>query len=315
MTNGRKNSIMTLIDLSEKEDIALYFANCHNHSLFSDGVYTPEHLVALAKQVGHRAIALTDHDTVRGNYFLNKAARRAGLLSLMGCEFTTVGFGKGFHLVGFDFNPEHAGMKRLLARVSNRQTVRSRLLFEWGLERGSLRPGVTWQEVLDFFPDNDYFCNNQVFDCMVAKGIYELMDYNDFFMNNFAAGKLGLNEVLEEALQDPYPDVEEVVSLIRAAGGVPVIAHPHNREKDVDDLLRIGVMGFETCHPDLTAEEFVYYDRLCEEKGLYKCGGTDHSGVLGGLMEKMPDELHMAGPERGYMTEESFMKLYRRELG
>lgn len=59
----------------------MYFANCHNHSTFSDGMHTPEQLVSLAKQIGHRAIVLTDHDTVRGTYFLEKAARRAGLLS------------------------------------------------------------------------------------------------------------------------------------------------------------------------------------------------------------------------------------------
>ena len=81
------------------------------------------------------------------------------------------------------------------------------------------------------------------------------------------------------------------------------------------DLLKIGVMGFETCHPDLDEAECVYFAELCKEKNLYSCGGTDHSGVLGGLMEKMPDALHVVGPERGYMTEESFMKLYRRELG
>lgn len=40
---------------------------------------------------------------------------------------------------------------------------------------------------------------------------------------------------------------------------------------------------------------------------------TDHFGVLGGLTEKMP---HLdVPPERGFVTEENFMRLYRRELG
>lgn len=76
----------------------MLFANCHNHSTFSDGVYTPEQLVELAVKIGHRAIILTDHDTVRGNYFLQKAARKAGLLSLAGCEFTTIGLARIFIL-------------------------------------------------------------------------------------------------------------------------------------------------------------------------------------------------------------------------
>ena len=292
----------------------MYFANCHNHSTFSDGVYTPERMVELAAKAGYGAIVLTDHDTVRGTYFLQKAARRAGLLSLLGCEFSTKHRGVGFHLVGFDFNPDFKPMQELLAYASARQTKRSKLLFDWGLERGTLREGITWQDVLDYAPDNDYFCNNQVFDCMVARGIYRELEYDAFLKSNFAAHHLGISAQLDEALNIPYPALEDVVRIIKEAGGVPVIAHPHRRAEYLDELLSMGVMGFETRHPDLTADECKFYDRVCEEHRLYRCGGTDHSGILGGLMEKMPAE-HAVGPERGYMTEESFMKLYRRTLG
>ena len=78
----------------------MLFASCHNHSTFSDGVYTPERLVALAKGLGHGGIILTDHDTVRGTYFLQKEARKQGLLSLLGCEFSTLHKGVGVHLLG-----------------------------------------------------------------------------------------------------------------------------------------------------------------------------------------------------------------------
>ena len=291
----------------------MLFANCHFHSTFSDGEYRPEQLVSLAKSLGHRALMLTDHDTVRGVYFLQNAARRAGLLSLLGCEFSTVGLGTGFHLLGIDFNPENAAMRRLLTRVAAKQTERSRILFERGLERGSLRSGITWQDVLDTFPDNDYFCNNQVFFTMVSRGIYAPEDYPDFFYNNFAPPSAVNREIAE--LTGMYdPDIEEVIHTVRAAGGVPVVAHPHRKAKFVDDLINMGVMGFETRHPDLTDEgEPEYYDRLCTERELYKLGGTDHSAVLGGLAERMP---HLNVPiETGYVTESDFMKLYRRELG
>ena len=110
-----------------------------------------------------------------------------------------------------------------------------------------------------------------------------------------------------------HPDIEEVIHTIRAAGGVPIIAHPNKRAKYVDDLIKMGVMGFETRHPDLTEGEPEFYDALCTERNLYKLGGTDHSAVLGGLAERMA---HLNVPiETGYVTEEDFMKLYRRELG
>ncbi|MBQ1260046.1 MAG: PHP domain-containing protein, partial [Clostridia bacterium] len=56
----------------------MLFANCHNHSTFSDGAHTPEKLVTLAKEEGHRAIILTDHDTVKGSFFAQRKARELG---------------------------------------------------------------------------------------------------------------------------------------------------------------------------------------------------------------------------------------------
>ena len=38
----------------------------HTHSYCSDGTFSPEGLVILAKNIGLSAIALTDHDTLNG---------------------------------------------------------------------------------------------------------------------------------------------------------------------------------------------------------------------------------------------------------
>lgn len=290
------------------------FANCHNHSTFSDGVYSPEKLVELAKELGHKAIILTDHDTVRGTYFLQKAARKAGMLSLLGCEFSTFGFdGENFHLLGFDFNPDNNIMKKLLARTSAKQTERSHLLFDRGLERGTLRPGVTWQEVLDFYPDNDYFCNNQIFDTMVAKGIYKWEEYDEFVFGNFRPDK-ETDLQIEDITNLHTPDIEEVIYTIKKSGGVPIIAHPQNQFRYAEELAKMGIMGFETLHPMLLeSNETELWDNFCTEKNLYKMGGTDHSSVLGGYAGRLPG--HDIPPDSGYVSEENFMKLYRRELG
>lgn len=41
-------------------------ADIHNHSCFSDGEYTPTHLVAEAAKINLQAVGLTDHDTIDG---------------------------------------------------------------------------------------------------------------------------------------------------------------------------------------------------------------------------------------------------------
>ena len=42
------------------------YANLHLHSVYSDGIFTPQELCALAKGKGYQAVALADHETVRG---------------------------------------------------------------------------------------------------------------------------------------------------------------------------------------------------------------------------------------------------------
>lgn len=288
------------------------FANCHLHSTYSDGIYTPRALATLAKQVGHRALVLTDHDTVKGLHQMSKEARRAGLLTLSGCEFIVKGLGTGFHLLGYDFDAETPAMRDLIARTSSRHRERCHLLFEQGLRNGTLRPGVTWQEILDASPENDFFYYTQVFALMEAKGIYRHEEYPQFIEDSFSPPK-DLEPQIEAEIGYFTPDPEEVIHTILKADGIPVIAHPHNKQPYLDDLLKMGLRGIETHHPSVLPEEKQHYDALCEEKGLYKLGGTDHASVLGGFADLFPKKDRPV--DCGYISEEDFMKLYTRALG
>ena len=298
------------------------FASCHNHSCFSDAEYSPEKLVEIAHGLGHGGIILTDHDTVKGTYFINKAARRLGMKSILGCEFSTYYNGMGIHLLGFDFNPDHPKMKATLEYGSSVQTSRSEAMFKMGLERGSLREGITWQDVRDAFPYNDYICNNQVFKVMEDKGIYKHEEYEDvFFYPNFSS-KLGLQEKIREITGKSSRDVhtEDVIKAIRAAGGVPVVAHPAGKEHIAEELIELGVMGFETRHSIFRPERGkggeesrLFFEKLCEKHNLYKMGGSDHEGELGGFLEF--GDKYYCPEELSGIPEEDFMKIYERRLG
>lgn len=287
------------------------FANMHNHSTFSDGVYTPEQIAQMARQQGYRAVVLTDHDTVQGTYFMQKAARQQGLLTLLGCEFTTVEYGEGFHLLGFDFNPDEPGIRAVLQRGAAKERRRTELLLRWAQEKGRCRE-VTWQEVCEAYPYNDYLCNNHIFNVLVAKGARKEEDYFEFFDPDFKWNSV-TQALIEKEIRMPQPSTKAVIKAIRDAGGVPVVAHPHNQLQYTQDLVAAGLMGIEANHPDLTGEEVAQAHRLAEEGGLYKTGGTDHSGILGGYEAANP-ELRCRLPENS-VAEADFMCLYRRELG
>jgi error-prone DNA polymerase len=66
------------------------YVELHAHSAFSflDGASLPEELVVAAVERGHRAMALTDHDTISGSMEFAVAARPLGLRAIHGCEIT-----------------------------------------------------------------------------------------------------------------------------------------------------------------------------------------------------------------------------------
>ena len=297
------------------------FASCHNHSTFSDGEWTPEHLARAAKCMGHGGIILTDHDTVRGYPRMKAACERYGLLTMVGCEFSTAdvmndGKLKGCHLLGFDFDTEHPEMRELLAYTSSVQTERTKLMFTWGQERGTLRQGVSWDDVLADHPEHDYICNNEVFASFLKRGIYLYAEYETEFQKpNFSYG-LGLEDEIHRITGKSYSDVKtsEVIKIIKRAGGVPVVAHPSYSMQYTEDYLAMGVMGFETRHSMLNAEMREYFERVCDEHGLYKMGGADHENVLGGLLS-FDNEEYMSSYEQSGIDENDFMKIYERKLG
>ena len=68
--------------------IASDFCHLHAHSWYSllDGVSSPERLVQRAVELGHTALALTDHGAMYGSIEFYEAAKDAGIKPIVGCE-------------------------------------------------------------------------------------------------------------------------------------------------------------------------------------------------------------------------------------
>ena len=73
-------------------------------------------------------------------------------------------------------------------------------------------------------------------------------------------------------------------------------------------------MGFETRHSMLDKEARAFYEKVCDEHGLYKMGGADHENVLGGLLS-FDNEEYMSDYETSGIDKEAFMTIYERRLG
>ncbi len=281
------------------------FANLHLHSTHSDGVYTPEELVRIAKDEGYRALALTDHDTTTGNADMRRECEAAGLDFIFGCEFSSPWRERrmNFHIVGFDFDPEYPEMKEYLAQRSFCEAEQTRILFERGLAEGLLHD-ITWDEVLDYNKGVTWLCNNHVFNTMKAKGLATDLDYMNFFHTVYGKRRGEVKPPYE------FKPIDKMLRLIRDAGGFAVVAHPHKQLHAIPELIEMGLSGLEVWHHLLTPEERLEALALAKEHKLFISGGSDHDGLCGGYYSSFehPEESKFYAPECSLGTQEFFFR-------
>jgi predicted metal-dependent phosphoesterase TrpH len=63
-------------------------ADLHNHSTASDGEYSPVELIAMGRDMGFKAIGITDHDSIRGLDEVINSTHQSGIGVIPGVEVT-----------------------------------------------------------------------------------------------------------------------------------------------------------------------------------------------------------------------------------
>ena len=284
------------------------YGNMHFHSMHSDGIYTPTELVKIGKEEGYKALALTDHDVMSGVPEFRAECDRQGIESILGTEFTCEGWDVGFHMVALDYDPTFHEMESMLHYLSEKATFIAKEQFNYNIAKGYLHD-ITWEEVEEYNPGVTWFCNEPVFRTLKAKGLITDLEYWPFFRH--------FREYVPK--YNPYrtPTAETMVRLVRDAGGIPILAHPHNQGEYVERLVDLGLLGVECSHHLLTEEESYEMREKAARYNLYVSGGTDHHGMMGGEETRFPDHnnrYHLEPMTFG-VTEEEFRQIKERRLG
>lgn len=240
----------------------------HLHTIYSDGLRTPEETVIEAKEKNLRAIAITDHDTVAGVARAIDAARGTGLEVIPGVELSCVYKGKELHLLGYYFDLWNESLLMKLqeirdARVKRAGTIIEKLKslnyaislddFQEEIEKGT----IGRLHIARHLVNKSYFHNTkQVFDKLLQSGQAAYVE--------------------REKL-----DVCEMIELILLADGIPVIAHPGIYDYDINwqELLNCGLMGIEAFHSKHSSKNSQYYSKIAEDHGFIITGGSDCHGI------------------------------------
>lgn len=242
----------------------------HTHTIYSDGVVTPEGLVKRAKEKGLTGIALTDHDTVDGLSSFLAAGRKSGLTCIPGIELSTELEGVEFHILGYQIDFTDEKLRRRLEEVLAARQERGRRMLAL-LARHGLQ--LSWEEVVAGSP-NAFVGRGQIYRALKAKKLIGPDPDRKAF--HYYLGSQGVAYIPHHELS-----TLEAMALIRAAGGWPVVAHPGRLGKDslLPVLAEHGLAGLEVFYPEHTPEQVRKYLALAQELGLLVTGGSDYHGL------------------------------------
>lgn len=246
----------------------------HTHSSRSDGTDEPADLVTQAAAAGLTTVALTDHDTTAGWAEAAAAAQQQGIALVRGAELSTRHRGRSVHLLAYLFDPDDAGLAQEMERTRHDRLPRLQRMVEHMAADGF---AITWEDVLAQVPDGETTLGRpHLADALVAAGIAR--DRSEVFGRWLYNGSTYYESHYATATAD-------AVRLVRAAGGVPVIAHPFavHRQRAVDEadvalLVDAGLIGIEADHRDLDEAGRARARALAAEHDLLVTGSSDFHG-------------------------------------
>lgn len=245
----------------------------HAHSRHSDGAWQPAELVADSWQQGVRVMALTDHDTVAGQIEALGAAWPRGMLAITGIEVTTHLNGRAFHILCYDFDPEHPAWERVREHRRLGQRRHHLACFEAMRQQGyELDP----QSAMD---ERGEFLSTPVARAMVAAG-----RSTDVSQAQSVLRGLNLPPLYEAvALQ-----VARLGEFLQGEVALCSVAHPGREERQVSNRLRdedldllqdcLPLAALEAHHPYHRAEDVAHYTELARRRGLAITCGSDAHG-------------------------------------
>ncbi len=246
-------------------------SDLHIHTFYSDGVFSPEKIVDTAIDVGLQAIALTDHDNVLSykvaKDYLKEQNKEDKLEIIQGIEVNTLYKNYEVHILGYFMDVTDNDFQELLkvqqqARVRQTKEILSLLAKKEGIR-------IKFDDIKKQVAEGGSIGRPHI-----AKAITN------------AGGTTSVMEAYSKYIHDDSPvyvqrktvTPQDAVEIIYDAGGVPVIAHPHDldiAESLIKELMQYGLRGIEAYHRKHTPACVEYFSSMAEELGLIVTGGSD----------------------------------------
>lgn len=251
------------------------YIDLHVHSSASDGSFSPEEVVGLAKNAGLSHFALTDHDTVGGvEQALNHAKKIGGIEVIPGTELSCYYGNREIHIVGLFVNHKDETFLSELQKLKDAREARNERMVQNFVDAGIQ---LSVSELKHGNP-NSVITRAHFARVLVEKGYCQ--DKNEAFQRYLGIG-------CPFYLPKPKVTPEHVLKLIIDAGGTAILAHPYSYklsksevEALLDYLIPLGLSGMECYYSTYANGQVQELRSMALSKGLLVSGGSDFHGVV-----------------------------------
>lgn len=270
----------------------------HLHSTGSDGLDTPSQLIDKAVELNLKAIALTDHDTIIGLEEFLSYGEEKDLIVIPGIEISIRHEPErdliDVHIIGLNIDYQSAKLinsidDQIKGRIEQKKAICERL-------RNELEFDITFEEVRAI-AGGKIVGRPHIVEIMIKNNpnLIKGKSKNDLFKMISIGGAAYVDREIEL-------NFEESIDLIKAAGGVPILAHPgiydvSDRAKFIEFCANTGIEGVEIqytysknrpyyeTNKAKWAQEFFpnYYRKMAEKHNLIMSGGSDYHGGRKGI--------------------------------
>lgn len=244
-------------------------ADLHSHTYYSDGELSPAELVRNALKTGLRHFAISDHDHLGAIAEVQELTRNTPLEIIPAVEINTDWRNEEVHILGYFIDPEHEGLVSALAGQRRSRELRVEAIIQ---KLQQLGIDITLEKVKK--KGKGTLGRPHVAFVLEEMGLAGSV--KEAFEKYIVRGAPAYVPRREDSM-NPV----EAIRVIKAAGGVSVMAHPgvvKNFSSILDALMGEGLDGIEVYHPQNPPLISAYLEELVGKNDLIITGGSDFHG-------------------------------------
>ena len=218
------------------------------------------------------ALAITDHDTIDGVAEAIQAGRALGIEVIPGIELSSRWGNTELHILGYFLDWNSVELRRHLTRFQDARHVRNPRIID---KLNALGIHLTYDDV-KALAGKASIGRPHIARVLIEKGyVTSAKEAFDRYLADGAAAHVPRE----------LPEPAEAIAVIKAARGVPVLAHPSwlDRSEGIykicEQLKSVGLGGIEVHYSTHRPEQTGAYLDVARRLDLLVTGGSDFHGV------------------------------------